>query len=576
MADEALIGTEAAGETGSRSTGSALRARFASWSRRRDLPRWLAIGLACAAVTSGAITYATLSGSAPFAPDPQTILILLNVDLVLLLSLGALVASQLVKLWSERRRGEAGAQLHTRMATLFSLVALTPTIVVAVFSALFLHFGMQSWFSEKVSTAINRSQVVAHTYVQEQSNNIRISTLAAAMELNSQATHLRRNPQLMPRLLNQTAAALTLTEAIVFRRNGDILARNDLAFAAELEPMPEWAINSAEEGKLVVLPGAGNRMQALIRLIGLGDAYLYVTRSLQPEVVDHTRQIQEVIRDYQRLEDERIGIQITFVIIFILVALLVLMSAVWLGLQFANRIAHPIGGLIAAADRVRAGELGARVEEPSQDDEIGSLSRAFNRMTGQIHTQQQALQDANLELDERRRFTEAVLAGVSAGVIGLDAEGRITLPNPSALALLEASSSDLTGRALEDAIPETADLLGRARAQSHPLVEDQVELVRGEHRRTLLVRIVTERDDRRIDGFVVTFDDITALLSAQRRAAWADVAQRIAHEIKNPLTPIQLSAQRLKRKYLNEISTQPEIFEDCTDIIVAKSATFAR
>ena len=568
MADEALIGTEAAGETGSRSTGRALRGRFASWSRRRDLPRWLAIGLACAAVTSGAITYATLSGSAPFSPDPQTILILLNVDLVLLLSLGALVASQLVKLWSERRRGEAGAQLHTRMVALFSLVALTPTIVVAVFSALFLHFGMQSWFSEKVSSAINRSQVVAHTYVQEQGNNIRISTLAAAMELNSQATHLKRRPHLMPRLLNQTAAALTLTEAIVFQRNGEILARNDLAFAAELEPMPEWAINSAEEGKLVILPGDGNRMRALIRLIGLGDAYLYVTRSLQPEVVDHTRQIQEVIRDYQRLEDERIGIQITFVIIFILVALLVLMSAVWLGLQFANRIAHPIGGLIAAADRVRAGELEARVEEPSQDDEIGSLSRAFNRMTGQIHTQQQELQDANLELDERRRFTEAVLAGVSAGVIGLDAEGRITLPNPSALALLEASSSDLTGRALEDAIPETADLLARAQAQSHPLVEDQVELVRGEHRRTLLVRIVTERADQRIDGFVVTFDDITALLSAQRRAAWADVAQRIAHEIKNPLTPIQLSAQRLKRKYLNEISTQPEIFEDCTDIIV--------
>ena len=568
MADEALIGTETAGETGSRSTGRALRGRFASWSRRRDLPRWLAIGLACAAVTSGAITYATMSGSAPFAPDPQTILILLNVDLVLLLSLGALVASQLVKLWSERRRGAAGAQLHTRMAALFSLVALTPTIVVAVFSALFLHFGMQSWFSEKVSSAINRSQVVAHTYVQEQGNNIRISTLAAAMELNSQASHLMRRPQLMPRLLNQTAAALTLTEAVVFRRNGDILARNELAFAAGLEPMPEWAINSAEEGKLVILPGDGNRMRALIRLIGLGDAYLYVTRSLQPEVVDHTRQIQAVIRDYQRLEDERLGIQITFVIIFILVALLVLMSAVWLGLQFANRIVHPIGGLIAAADRVRAGELEARVEEPSQDDEIGSLSRAFNRMTGQIHTQQQALQDANLELDERRRFTEAVLAGVSAGVIGLDAEGRITLPNPSALALLDASRGALTGRALENAIPEMADLLARARAQSHPLVEDQVELVRGEHRRTLLVRIVTERADQRIDGFVVTFDDITALLSAQRRAAWSDVAQRIAHEIKNPLTPIQLSAQRLKRKYLNEISTQPEIFEDCTDIIV--------
>ncbi len=568
MADEALIGTQAADSGAPRSSEGALRQRFISWSRRRDLPRWLAIGLACAALTCGAITYATMSGSAPFAPDPQTILILLNVDLVLLLLLGALVASQLVKLWIGRRRGAAGARLHIRMATLFSLVALTPTIVVAVFSALFLHFGMQSWFSEKVSSAIHRSQAVAETYVQEQANNIRISTLATAMELNNRAEQLTRRPQLMPRLLTDTAAALSLTEAIMFRRNGDIVARNDMEFTAEIEPIPDWAINSAEEGKLVILPGAGDRMRGLVKLAQFADLYLYVARTLQPEVVDHTRQIQAVIRDYQRLEDERYGIQITFVIIFILVALLVLLSAVWLGLQFANRIAHPIGGLIAAADRVRAGELAARVAEPPQDDEIGSLSRAFNRMTGQIHSQQQALQGANMQLDERRRFTEAVLAGVSAGVIGLDADGRITLPNPSALALLDASMNDLTGRALEDAIPEMAELLALARTRSQPLVADQLELVRGENRRTLLVRIVTERDGQTIDGFVVTFDDITALVSAQRRAAWADVAQRIAHEIKNPLTPIQLSAQRLKRKYLSEISTQPDVFEDCTDIIV--------
>ena len=568
MADEALVGTDAADSGVPRSSAGTVRQRFRAWSQRRDLPRWVAIGLACAAVTSGAITYATMSGSAPFAPDPQTILILLNVDLVLLLSLGALIASQLVKLWSERRRGEAGAQLHTRMVALFSLVALTPTIVVAVFSALFLHFGMQSWFSEKVSSAIDGSQAVARTYVQEQGDSLRISTLAAAMELNRQAPNFVARPDLMPQVLNETAAALSLTEAVMFRRDGDILARNDLAFAAEIEPLPDWAINSAEDGNLVILPGAGDRIRALVKLVQYVDVYLYVARSLQPEVVAHTRQIQTVVRDYQRLEDERYGIQITFVIIFILVALLVLLSAVWLGLQFANRIAHPIGGLIAAADRVRAGELAARVAEPSQDDEIGSLSRAFNRMTGQIHSQQQALQDANIELDERRRFTEAVLAGVSAGVVGLDAEGQITLPNPTALALLDASSHALTGRALEDAIPETAELLSRARTRSQPLVEDHIELVRGEHRRTLLVRIVTERDGQRIDGFVVTFDDISALESAQRRAAWADVAQRIAHEIKNPLTPIQLSAQRLKRKYLSEVRTQPDVFEDCTDIIV--------
>ena len=566
MADEALIGTEAAGGVTRGAANVTLRQRFAAWSRRRDLPRLLAIALAGAAVTSGAMTYVTMSGTAPFPPDPQIILILLNVDLVLLLSLGALVASQLVKLWGERRRGEAGARLHIRMAALFSLVALTPTIVVAVFSALFLHFGMQSWFSEKVSSALNRSLVVAETYVHEQTDSIRISSLAAAMQLNGQAVHLARQPQLIPRLLNETAAALSLTEAVVLHRNGDLVASNDLGSAAEIEPMPEWAMNAASEGRLVLLPGEGDRARALIKLGGFVDAYLYVARSLQPEVVDHTRQIQAVMRDYKRLEEERYGIQITFVMIFILVALLVLLSSVWLGLNFANRIAHPIGGLIAAADRVRTGELTARVAEPPHDDEIGSLSRAFNRMTGQIHSQQQALQDANLQLDERRRFTEAVLAGVSAGVIGLDADGRITLPNPSALALLDASQDDLSGRALEDAIPEMAELLVQARAQ--PLAEDHVELVRGERRRTLHVRIVTERDGPRIDGFVVTFDDITDLVSAQRRAAWADVAQRIAHEIKNPLTPIQLSAQRLKRKYLSEITTQPDVFEDCTDIIV--------
>ena len=568
MADEALIRTEAAASADPRSAGSALRRRFASWLQRPDVRRWLAIGLACAAVICGAITYATMSGSAPFGPDPQTILILLNIDLVLLLLLGALVASQLVKLWSERRRGAAGARLHIRMAALFSLVAMTPTIVVAVFSALFLHFGMQSWFSEKVSTALNRSLVVAQTYVGEQGDSIRISTLAAAMQLNGQALHLGRRPQLMPRLLNDTANALSLTEAVILRRNGDVLARTDLGLATVIHPLPDWAMNAAAEGRLVILPAEDDRVRALIKLGGFIDSYLYVARALQRDVIAHTRQIQAVTRDYQRLEEERYGIQITFVMIFILVALLVLLSAVWLGLQFANRIAHPIGGLIAAADRVRAGELAARVDEPPQDDEMGSLSRAFNRMTGQIHSQQQELQDANLQLDERRRFTEAVLAGVSAGVIGLDADGLITLPNPSALALLGARQDDLSGHAFQEAVPEMADLLTLARTQPQPLVEDQVELVRGERRRTLLVRIVTERDGQEIDGFVVTFDDISALVSAQRRAAWADVAQRIAHEIKNPLTPIQLSAQRLKRRYLGEISTEPEVFEDCTDIIV--------
>ncbi len=567
MADEALIGTEHP-QAADRGAGRTIRERLVSWSRRRELPRTLAIALACAAVISGGLTYAAMSGSAPFAPDPETVLILLYIDLVLLLSLSALVASRVVRLWIERRRGAAGARLHTRMATLFSLVALTPSIAVAVFSALFLHFGVQAWFSDKVSSALNRSLVVAEVYVKEQNDDIRIGGLAAATALNSRAAFLSRNQQQLPRFLNQTGDAFLLTDMAVLSRNGNILARNERSLGVEIETPSSWAFDQAAQGNLVMLPPAGDRVRALVKLGGFFDAYLYVTRSLQPQVVDHTRQIQGVMRDYQRLEEERHGIQVTFVVTFILVALLVLMSAAWLGLQFADRIVFPIGGLIAAADRVRAGELAARVSESARDDEIGSLSRAFNRMTGQIQNQQQELQSANRQLDDRRRFTEAVLAGVSAGVIGLDANGRITLPNPSALRLLDAAADDLAGHPLEEAIPEMAGLLAEARERPHLLVGDQVELVRGERRRTLLVRIVTEHEDGRIDGFVVTFDDITALVSAQRRAAWADVAQRIAHEIKNPLTPIQLSAQRLRRKYLDEVSTTPEVFEECTDIIV--------
>ncbi len=551
--------------------------RIRAWSRRVALPRILAICLAAGAVVSGTITYMAMTGSAPFAPEPRTILILLNIDLVLLLSLGALISSRLVRLWLARRRRSAGSRLHTRMAALFSLVAVTPTIVVAVFSALFLDFGMQAWFNQKVSTALDRSLLVAQTYVLEHREGIRAEALATATELNRQAGYLSQSPYRMTDFLNRLALGRSLTEVVVLQRNGRILARNNLSFTLEFERTPEDVMAAAEAGEVVILSHEGDdRVRALIRLDAFLDAYLYVGRFLDSRVIDHTQEVQRVVADYRRLENERSGIQITFVLIFVVIALLVLLTSVWVGLQFANRIARPIGGLIAAADQVRAGDLSARVAEPAQDDEIGSLSRAFNRMTDRIRGQQQALIEANRELDDRRLFTEAVLSGVSAGVIGLDEAGRVTLPNPSALALLDITEGELTGRAFEDAVPEMARLLAEARTRPRRLVERQVELTRGGQPRTLLVRIVAERDKGRIQGFVVTFDEITDLLSAQRMAAWADVAQRIAHEIKNPLTPIQLSAERIKRKYMDEIETEPEVFSACTDTIVRKVGDMRR
>jgi len=250
------------------------------------------------------------------------------------------------------------------------------------------------------------------------------------------------------------------------------------------------------------------------------------------------------------------------------VAMLFLVAAVAIGIHFAAQFAGPISRLITAAEQVRGGDLAARVPEGEKDDELASLSRAFNRMTYQIESQQRELREANRQLDERRRFTETVLTGVSAGVIGLDSLGRINLPNRSASALLGADLEQAIGQDLAEVAPEMAGLLDEAERRPDRLAQSQVELIRGNSTRTLLVRIAAEHNGRDISGFVVTFDDITELLSAQRKAAWADIARRIAHEIKNPLTPIQLAAERLRRRYLKEIKSDVETFTICTDTII--------
>jgi two-component system nitrogen regulation sensor histidine kinase NtrY len=547
----------------------ALRQRLTRWSQAVGLPRKMAIAVTVAAIVSGIATYGAMTGAAWFGSSSNIVFILLNIDLVLLLILGAIVSVRLVRLWIERRRGSAGSKLHTRMVGLFSLVAVTPTIVVAVLSALFLNFGLQAWFSRQVSTALDQSLVVAEAYMKEHRETIRGHALAMANDLNSQAPYLAQNPRRLNQLVDRLAELRSLSDAAVLSRNGRILARSGLSFALELERIPEDSMLRAAAGEVVILTNeADDRVRALIRLNAFVDAYLFVGRFIASSVLNHVQRVEGAVGQYRKLESRYSGIQVTFVLIFVVVALLVLLASVWVGLAFSNQLVRPISGLILAAERVRAGELSTRVEEGDPGDDFGSLSRAFNRMTGQLEEQRHELVEANRQLDERRQFTEAVLGGVTAGVIGLDADGLITLPNRSALGLLETNVGTLIGRSVEDAIPEMDHLLREAQARPDRLIEEQIELDRGGRKRTLLVRIVAEIVDENIFGYVVTFDDITALVSAQRTAAWADVARRIAHEIKNPLTPIQLSAERLKRKYLPEITSEPEIFAACTDTIV--------
>jgi two-component system nitrogen regulation sensor histidine kinase NtrY len=308
--------------------------------------------------------------------------------------------------------------------------------------------------------------------------------------------------------------------------------------------------------------------QAVIKLDMTPPLMLMIEKPIDPAILDHVNKTEQAVAEYQRLSKNRAGLEISFALIIAVLALLVLSALVGFGLVIANQIARPISHLIRAAELVRAGDLTVRVPEKATGDEMAGLSRAFNRMTSQLAAQRGELLDMNNQLDERRRFTETVLAGVSAGVIGLDAKGRIELPNRTASELLRLDLVPQIGQNLADVAPEFAALLAAVMANPERPAEAQIEHGRAMAKRMLLVRIGAEMKSGVPDGFIVTFDDVTELLAAQRKAAWADVARRIAHEIKNPLTPIQLSAERLKRRFAKEITSDPEGFTQCAETIV--------
>lgn len=551
--------------------------RIVAWAQRVGLARYAAIALTVAAIASGVATYVTLTGSPPYGPDPDTVLVLLNLDLVLLLLLAALIARRAVRLWVDRRQGLAGSRLHTRLVLLFSLVAVTPAILVAVFSALFFNFGIQAWFSERVSTALKESLAVTDSYLREHQQAIRADTLSMASALNRDAPLMLRSSLVFKSLVAEQAAMRSLPEAIVFDGNGTVLATSGLSLALQLEPVPDWALRRAKKGEVAVMAKPGDkRVRALVRLDQFFDTYLYVSRFIDPMVLGHVARTREAVGIYTKLEGQRSVLQISFFLLFAIVSLLLLLAAVWVGLLFANQLMKPIGALIGAADRIRSGDLSTRVIESKEDVDIGGLGRAFNRMAARLERNRRELVEANRQIDARRKFTETVLAGVSAGVIGLDAKGRINLPNRSASELLSADLDKHIGKPLSRVVPEMAELVAEAQKEPDSRKQSELFITGGGTTRTLLVRIASEYIEGSLIGYVVTFDDITELQTAQRTAAWADVARRIAHEIKNPLTPIQLSAERLKRKYLKEIKSEPEVFEICTDTIVRQVSDIGR
>ncbi|CAM9809380.1 unnamed protein product, partial [Discosporangium mesarthrocarpum] len=549
-----------------------------AWAIRNNLIGKLVIALLIAAAVAGIATFLVMSNTGVRVPQVYATALLI-VDLVIGLALGAVITTGIVRIWAARRAGSAGARLHVKLVGLFAVVAVVPAAIIAILAALFVIFQVQTWFNERVRSAVENSVAIAEAYLNEHRQIIAGDALAMANDLSRIWPEVYGNPAAISQAIQTQAALRALSEAIVFDSAGRVVGRAGLSASLEFNRPPIWAVEKAADGEVVILSSGNDRdrVRALVGARTVPRTWLYIGRYADPDVLGYVDRTKQAASEYEQSQTRGSNLQRTLIGTYIVVTLMLVLAAVGVGLGIANRLTRPIGRLAHAAERVRAGDLSVRVDERDAEDELGLLTRAFNRMTRQLEEQRREVVEANRQIEDRRRFTEAVLAGVSAGVIGLDSSGRINLPNRSAAALLDSRIENLVGVPIDKVVPGMADLLARARARPQRVVEDQISIEGRGTGRTLLVRIAVETGyEERINGFIVTFDDITELLSAQRKAAWADVARRIAHEIKNPLTPIQLSAERLKRKYLPQIVDDPKTFEQCTETIVRQVGDIGR
>ncbi len=537
------------------------------------------MGVGLLAAASGAVTYAILSGVTPWAPSRGGLIALLLVNLTLGLSLGALIAWRLVRLWAERKSGRAGARLHVRLVAWFGTIAVVPAILIAIFAAVTLNLGLEAWFSNRVKDALGSAVNVAQHYVKEHERGIIGDAYDIANNIQHDQSLFDADKHVKPAAFFSRLNSLTkdrgLQASYIVDGHGKILAQTKQQFLKDPKPPSATDIAQARAGSIVVdAAPEGGTVTALIQMQALNDAYLLVVRLVDPQVFGYYRRTVDAVSEYNRLDQNRLEVQLVFAALYAVVSLVTLLGAVWSGIWAANRLVHPISNLIEAAERVSEGDLTAQVKVSRDDDEIGTLGHAFNRMTQQLGAQRGDLVAANRLNEERRRFTETVLSGVSAGVIGLDRDGKITIVNRAAARLLNATPEELEGRHYSESVPELGALIRRALSEPVGRAGGEVAIKRAGTPRSLSVQVSSEWGNPH--GFVVTFDDITDLVGAQRTAAWADVARRIAHEIKNPLTPIQLSAERLKRKYMSEISTDPDIFRQCIDTIIRQVGDIGR
>jgi two-component system nitrogen regulation sensor histidine kinase NtrY len=537
------------------------------------LRKWVgpfAVGIA---LLSAFLTFVVLSGLTPIEPTRHVVYSFLLINAATILLLVAIIIREVWQVVQARRRGRAAARLHVQIVSLFSVIAVLPAVLVAIIANVTIDRGLDRLFSGPTRQVIQNSLIIARAYTNEHAQLIRGDVLGMANDVS------RAQPLFYPEngwaratfrdLLSASAVSRNLPSALLIDKDRNVLESAQtgvqLAFAP---PPPEILSNVNEtEPEISVIPEQ-NYVAAVIRLRAFSDIFLYVARPLDPGVVAQLTQTEASAAEYAGLESRRLGIQVAFALMFAVIALTILMASVLIGLNFANWLVAPIRNLMSAANIVSTGDLHVQVPVHKSEGDLAQLGETFNKMTQELRTQRDELVSASDLIDSRRRFIEAVLSAASAGIIGVDASGSVGILNRSAEKLIGHAESETLDHPLSDVLPELDDMMKTAREGTQRLVQGQITITRDGHERNLSVRVSAEQTGQSRDSYIITLDDITDLVSAQRTSAWGDVARRIAHEIKNPLTPIQLSAERIRRKFGKVIIEDKGIFEQCTDTIV--------
>lgn len=530
-----------------------------------------------ASVLMSSLSFLILSGFTNIEPSTEVWTIIWIVTGILVLLVFALVVTEAVLLIQARIKRQPGAGLQVRMVAMFAFVAAVPAALVAVIATIALNQGLDQWFSDRTRAMVESSRLVARSYMLEHAQVLRDDIIWVATELEQAQATYQSDPDRFGRILTALAVTRSLPFTSLINSTGETIIRAQINVAGTYPKLPENITQGVVEGiPTAIAPGTTNLVGSVVKLRGYDDLFLFVARPVDAEVLQYMRLTDENITEYREYASNRLVFQITFTIMYVGLAVVLLLAALWIGIALANRFVDPIRNLMVASRRVSGGDLNVQVPVQEGRGDLRDLSNGFNRMTLQLRSQREELLKANEVNEKRRQFTEAVVEGVSAGIIGLDPFGAITLVNARACEMLGRTEIELMGERMETIMPEIAPTMEKARSARRGQVRDQIQLGNETDRRIYQVQLTREGSITESKGYVLTFDDITDLESAQRTSAWADVARRIAHEIKNPLTPIQLSAERLRRRYGSKLEDDREVFDKCINTIVRQVGDIGR